>query len=161
MKPQQTTYIFRPSLKFETLATSNMRYLRLLPNSELPPYEGVRPFGAIVAIETEVTGEWQRKVSKWLVDSGCLFMLAGGLDCSSWDDSVDYANLEAFDYGDIPDERSVMTTWHENQSLSDVMNFAKHNMRPMSEKVELKETVLLHISPTDKRQQFEGLYAAA
>jgi hypothetical protein len=138
-----------------------MRYLRLPPNSDLAPYEGVRPFGAIVAIEAEVTSEWQWKVSKWLVDSGCLYMLAWGRACSSWDDSVDYANLEAFDYGPIPDERSVMTTWHEDESLSDVMNFAKHNMNPMSDKVQLNETVLLHISPTDKRQQFESLYAAA
>ena len=138
-----------------------MRYLRLPPNSDLPPYEGIRPFGAIVAIEAEITSEWQWKVSKWLIDSGCLYMLAWGRDCASWDDSVDYANLEAFDYEAIPDERSVMTTWHENESLSDVMNFAKLNMRPMSDKVELKETVLLHISPTDKQQQYESLYAAA
>jgi hypothetical protein len=138
-----------------------MRYLRLRPNSDLAPYEGVRPFGAIVAIEAEVTSEWQWKVSKWLIDSGCLYMLAWGRDCSTWDDSVDYANLEAFDYGDVPEGRFVMTSWYENESLSGVMNFAKHNMRPMSDKVELKETVVLHISPTDKRQQFESLYAAA
>jgi hypothetical protein len=138
-----------------------MRYLRLQPNSQLLPYEGVQPFGAIVAIEVEVTSEWRWQVSKWLVEHGCLNMLAWGHDCSHWDDSVDYANLEAFSYGDIPDERRVMTTWHEGESLSEVMNFAKHNMIAMSDNVEIRETVLLHISDTDKQREFELLFAAA
>jgi hypothetical protein len=138
-----------------------MRYLRFQPNSELLPYEGVRPFGAIVAIEAEVTSEWQWQVSKWLVEAGCLNMLAWGRDCSSWDDSVDYANLEAFNYDDIPAERQIMTTWHEDESLREVMNFAKHNMVAMSDDVEIKETVLLHISETDKQLEFEQLFGAA
>jgi hypothetical protein len=138
-----------------------MRYLRLQPNCSLAKYEGVQPFGAIVAIEAEVTKEWQWQVSKWLFESGCVYMLAWGLNCSSWDDSVDYAVLEAFDYGDIPRDREVMTTWHENESLSEVMNFSKHNMIPMGENVEIRETVLLHISESDKQQEFERLYAAA
>jgi len=138
-----------------------MRYLRLEPNGPLPLYDGPRPFAAIVAIEAEVTSEWQWKVSKWLVESGCLYMLAWGRDCSSWDDSVDYANLEAFSYEDIPDEYFVMTTWHERDSLSDVFEFAKTCANPASDNVELKETVILHISTVDKRHEYKLLYDAA
>jgi len=138
-----------------------MRYLRLQPNSAIGPYEGLRPFAAIVAIESEVAPEWQWQVSKWLVESGCLYMLAWGRECSSWDDSVDYANLNAFNYSDTPTARFVMTTWHENETLSEVFDFVKRHMRPASDKVELQETLLLHISPIDKRQQYELLFAAA
>ena len=88
-------------------------------------------------------------------------MLAWGRDCSSWDDSVDYANLEEFNYGDIPDERHVMTTWHDNWSLSEVFEFAKNDARPMSDNVELKGTLLLHISTVDKQQQYELLFSLA
>ena len=33
--------------------------------------------------------------------------------------NVYHAILTEFDYGDIPDDRFVMTTWHSKQSLSD------------------------------------------
>jgi hypothetical protein len=138
-----------------------VRYLRLEPNADIPPYDGPKPFAAIVAIEADVTREWQWQVSRWLVDTGCLYMLAWGRDCSSWDDSVDYANLETFSYGDIPEERSVMTTWHENETLSEVFDFVKRHMKPASDTVQLRDTVLLHISSIEKGQQYALLFAAA
>jgi len=138
-----------------------MRYLRLEPNSVLSPYDGLRPFAAIIAIESEVAPEWQWQVSKWLVESGCLYMLAWGRDCSSWDDSVDYANLEAFNYGDIPEEHDVITTWHDHQTLSEVFDFAKRHVKPASDNIELKETLVLDISIIDKQQQYELLFATA
>jgi hypothetical protein len=52
-------------------------------------------------------------------------MMAWGRKCSSWDDSVDHANLERFDYSEIPDEDFVMTTWHENEPLCDVFFHAR------------------------------------
>ena len=138
-----------------------MRYQRVDPNGPLAPYQGIRPFRAILAIEAPVTHEWQLEMSKWLVQSGCLYMLAWGRECSSWDDTVDDANLQAFDYGEIPDEHSVMTTWHENETLREVFDFAKRHASPMSESVELHETVVFHISATDRRQEYEALYVAA
>lgn len=73
-------------------------------------------------------------------------MMAWGPGCSSWDDTVDMANLEEFDYGDIPEERFVMTTWHTDESISYVFWFAKELAHhPI---VELSDTLLLHISPS-------------
>jgi hypothetical protein len=138
-----------------------VRYLRLEPGADIPPYDGPKPFAAIVVVEADVTHEWQWQVSKWLVDSGCLYMLAWGRECSSWDDSVDYANLETFNYDDIPDERHVMTTWHENETLSEVFDFVKRHMKPASDTVQLRDTILLHISSIEKEQQYALLFAAA
>ena len=92
-------------------------YLHLRPEGPQPSLDGAAPFKAVVVIDSEVTPEWQAQVSDWLVRSGCQYMMAWGLDCSSWDDSVDVANLEMFDFGEIPDEGFVMTTWHEKDSL--------------------------------------------
>ena len=51
-------------------------------------------------------------------------MMAFENECGLWDDSVDYANMEAFDYEEIPDEADVMTTWHEGQTMGEVFRFS-------------------------------------
>lgn len=103
-----------------------LKYLQIQPESALPQISFRKPFRAVVIVEDSVTANWQAQVSAWLVHSGCLFMMAWGEACSSWDDSVDIANLEDFDFGDIPDDQFVMTTWHENQTLNEVFWFSKH-----------------------------------
>jgi hypothetical protein len=52
-------------------------------------------------------------------------MMAHGPDCSQWDDAVDWALMEKFDYGDVPDEDFVMTTWHERENLEELMFYAR------------------------------------
>ena len=136
-----------------------MRYLRVEPDSALEPYEGGRPFRAIVVVEDVVEPAWQSTASNWLVNSGCVYMLAWGRECSSWDTSVDLANLQAFDYGDIPDDHFVMTTWHEHESLSEVFWFAKNCA--FAATVEIVDTLLFHVSRRDRKQEYAQLFAAA
>lgn len=121
-------------------------YLQLVPNGELPTRETIAPFRCVVIIDAPVSDTWQISVSRWLVESGCLYMMAWGPGCSSWDDTVDMANLEEFDYGDIPEDRFVMTTWHTDESLAYVFWFAKELAHHPT--VELCDTLLLHISPS-------------
>lgn len=118
-------------------------YIHLVPDQNLPD-RPVRPFKAVLIIDERVTAEWQKLVSEWLVRSGCLFTLAWGHECSSWDDSVDYANLDAFEYGDIPDDKFVMTTWHDDEPLSEVLWFAAHGATRSD--VPLDLVVLVHIA---------------
>jgi hypothetical protein len=136
-----------------------MRYLRVDPNGALRLYEGGRPFRAIVVVEDAVQPEWQSVASKWLVDSGCVYMLAWGQGCSSWDDSVDLANLQAFDYGQIPEDRFVMTTWHEHEPLSEVFWLAKNCA--FAATVDIVDTLVFHVSRTDRNEEYAHLYAAA
>jgi hypothetical protein len=42
-------------------------------------------------------------------------MMAWGRECSSWDDSVDWANIDKFGDSPIPDDECVVTTWHEDE----------------------------------------------
>ncbi len=84
-----------------------------------------KPYLCVVLISEAVDIEWQYKISNWLVRSGCLYMMAWGLNCKTWDDSVDEENLAEFNWGNIPGDRFVMTTWHENESAEEVISFAK------------------------------------
>jgi hypothetical protein len=136
-----------------------MRYLRVNPNGSLEQYDGGRPFRAIVVVEDTVQPEWQSVASKWFVDSGCLYMLAWGQDCSSWDTSVDLANLQAFDYGQIPGDRFVMTTWHEHEPLSEMFWFAKNCA--VAATVEIVDTLVFHVSRTGRKKEYAHLYTVA
>ena len=99
---------------------------------------------SVVVIDEFVTSGWQSLVSAWLVKSGCLYMMAWGKGSSTWDDSVDFANLEENNYADIPEEKFVISTWHENELLKDVFWFSKNNA--FHPTVELLNTLILHIS---------------
>ena len=89
------------------------QYIRLNGADPFPELSSLAPFKAILVIEERPSAEWQCSVSEWLVRQGCLYMMAWGTDCSSWDDTVDDANLARFDYEDIPDDKLVITTWHD------------------------------------------------
>ena len=122
----------------------------------MPDVGDLKPFKAIVVVEDRSSPEWQAQASRWLVDSGCLYMMAWGEDCSSWDDSVDLANLEGFDFGDIPDDEFVMTTWHKNEPLREVFWFAK--VVADHPAVKLDNILILHICADDKRAKFDILF---
>ena len=130
----------------------NVEYLQLIPGTTPPELNLSNPFHAVVVSEHSVTPVWQYAVSRWLVASGCLYMMAWGIECSSWDDSVDHANLEEHDYGDIPDNKLVMTTWHEKDTLLDVFNFAKHNAIHADSKN--TDTLILHVCSVSKENEY-------
>lgn len=133
-------------------------YIHISPDSALPALEVPRPFRAILVLETEVAEAWQWAVSTWLVSSGCLYAQAMGPACSSWDDSIDWAHLERFDFADIPPSQSVMTTWHDDETFSEVCWFAKHSSHPTES---MKTTVLLHVAALAREAELLEAYAAA
>jgi hypothetical protein len=135
------------------------RYLRLEPEAVLPALDPHRAFLALVIIRDEVTPDWQWAVSKWLVESGCLNMAAWGIECSSWDDSVDFANLEEFSYGDIPEDRFVMTSWHEHDTLDEVIEFVKHS--PVHPMIVLTEALIIDISREDHEAEVIAAWGRA
>ena len=133
-------------------------YIHLPPGSEPPTIEHM-PCRMVVVVEAEVSAEWQSKISDWIVESGCLFMMAWGKDCSSWDDSVDHANLAVFDYGDIPDDRFVMTTWHDDKPLAETFWFCKYAAHHPD--VALPTACIVHISTDAHREKMVAAYLAA
>ena len=86
-------------------------------------------------------------------------MMAWGAGCSAWDDAVDMANLERFDFGDVPDDQFVITTWHRNEPLQEVFRYSKHQAEhPM---VQLDQTLILHISASPRREELLTAYVTA
>lgn len=124
-----------------------------------PPELCGAPFRAVVIIEASVTPDWRALISKWLVESGCLYMMAWGPDCGLWDDSVDYANLDEFECGDIPDDRFVITTWHDSEPIHEVYWFCEHAAHHPT--VDLDRKILIHISRIERKSELLDDYQRA
>jgi hypothetical protein len=135
------------------------KYLQIRPGAVLPNIATMLPFRAVVIAETSVAPEWQSLVSYWLVQSGCLYMMAWGVNCSSWDDSVNDSNNEQFNFGEIPEDKFVMTTWHDKEPLAEVLWFAKNSAFHPS--VDMDQTLLLHISEKNRGSEVLRAYADA
>lgn len=131
-------------------------YVRLDPSLSLPSIQSFDPFRAVVIIECDTSAEQQHQISTWLVKSGCRYMMAWGKDCSAWDDAVDLANLERFDFGDIPNDQFVITTWHKDQPIEEVLWFAKNCA--FHSTVEIQNTLIIHLSETDQSLKLKKLY---
>ncbi len=138
--------------------SDSVAYLHLKPGATPGPI-GFGPFKAVVAVEASVPSDWQSLISDWLVQSGCLYMMAWGCDCSSWDDSVDLSNAKPFGTAEIPDDQFVMTTWHSDEPLAEVFWFSKHTASHPT--IDLDHTLLLHISPESREQDFLRSYDEA
>lgn len=137
-------------------AIERVEYIHLPAGTSLAPVVPV-PRRVIVLIEQEVEPKWQDEISRWIIESGCLYMMAWGLDCSKWDDSVDRANLERFDY-DIPDEQFVMTTWHADEPLHEVFFFAR--MCAFHPTISLPTLTILDIRPESREASIRSLHEA-
>lgn len=140
-----------------SLREESVEYIHL-PSGAVLPKRNPEPNRTIVIVEQEVTEEWQNAVSQWIVESGCLYMMAWGRDCSSWDDSVDFANLEDFDFGEIPEDRFVLTTWHENELLSEVFFF--NETCAWHPEIDLPIVTIIDISPIERREEILSSYDA-
>ncbi|HEX2590963.1 MAG TPA: hypothetical protein VHL34_05685 [Rhizomicrobium sp.] len=134
-------------------------YLHLKPGDAPPQLDSFVPFKAVVVVESDVTPEWQAEISAWLVQSGCRYMSAWGNNCSGWDDSVDWAALEMFDFGDIPLDGFVMTSLHENASLEETFWFCGHNAHHPS--LDLRATYIVHIAQEARESELSALFLAA
>ena len=131
-----------------------LTYLQLPPDSALPALDHLAPFLAIVLSEEEASELWQAELSRWLVASGCRYVLAWGKDCVAWHDMVEDAALEAFDYEDVPEEHSVIATSHEDEEREEVFWFARHRAAHPSHS--FKATVILDIASTGRKDQIEA-----
>ena len=85
-------------------------------------------------------------------------MSLGGSSARTGTITVDWTNLEEFDFGDIPDDRFVMTTWHTDEPLSEAMWFA--GQCAFHPDIELGDTVILHIASEARKAEMLETYAA-
>lgn len=136
-----------------------VRYLHLPAGSEPPVIGQDGPFKAVVVIEQDVEQDWQTRISDWLVRNGCLYVMAWGRKATTWDDSVDWALLTLHAFGDIPDDKHVMTTWHDHESLADVFQYADD--AAFHATVDLTATWIIDIHETERQALMLEDYSAA
>jgi hypothetical protein len=119
------------------------RYLHLRPEDPLPVLIA-SPYRTVIIADVAVSDDWLSRVAEWIVAIGSLYVVAWGVDCEKWHDGVDWAILELFEFGDIPNDHFVMTTWHSDEPLSEALWYAGHCA--IHPDVELSETILLHVT---------------
>jgi hypothetical protein len=134
-------------------------YLHLKPGETPPRLEGDALFKAVVVIDSDVSPQWQVQISDWLVRSGCRYMMAWGQKCGDWNSSVDEASLAMFDYGEVPDDDFVMTTWHANEPLQETFWFSEQCA--MHPSLELERTYVVHIAPEARATELLKTFRAA
>jgi hypothetical protein len=132
-----------------------LQYLHFCPEQKLPEVVS-RPHRAIIIAEVLVSEAWRTRVAAWLIRCRCLYVVAWGVDCEAWHDSADQANLEAFSFSDIPDDRLVMTTWHDNEPLSETLWFAGNCA--FHPQIDLTKTILIHVSGEERRSDILRSY---
>ena len=135
-----------------------MRYQFLEANNGFEVPSGLEAFRCLILIEREVSADDRNTISRALVDGGCLFAMAWGLDCTLWDDSVDWANLECFDYVNVPDDKFVLTTWHSKDTLEEVLYFAKFCSLTGYNDQELKELLILDLGQGSREANIRQAY---
>ena len=137
-----------------------LNYLHLPPNAALPALAVAPPFMAILLIEqSDVDDLWRFDVCRWLVASGCRYLLAWGPGCETWREGVEDAALEAVDYEDVEPEQSVLTSAHEDEELDDVFWFARH--RAAHPGPALETVMFVHVAAHPDRQRMVEAYEAA
>ena len=86
------------------------------------PYSFTSPFSGkdfvlmMVVADPSVTETERADFSDQIIQAGCRYAVCAGHDCSRWDDSIDLAYIATHPNFCPPDERFVMTTWHQNES---------------------------------------------
>lgn len=115
-------------------------------------------YRCVILIEREVAPTFRQSLSRELVDSGCLYSMAWGIDCFLWDESVDWAVFEKFGK-EIPRDQFVMTTWHEGQPLEDVLFYAKFNAMISYADVELEDLFIIDLGKKDREHEIWDTYS--
>jgi hypothetical protein len=138
------------------MLNSVLKYLHLSPSSELPALEGLRQFKAVIVVEADVHETMMWDVSRWLIESGCLYALAWGKDCDQWREAIDDAAQEAVNYEEVPEAKRVFVTAHEDEELEEAFWFAQH--RAIHPAHDLNTTLILHLADAPRREELEAAY---
>ena len=111
----------------------------------------------MIVSEVKVTQEWRNRIAEWLVKGGCLYVVAWGAECEDWHIAADMARLEEFNFGDVPNDKFVMTTSHENEPLEEAFWFA--GQCAFHPDVELRDTIILHIADEARGAEMQEIYS--
>lgn len=87
------------------------------------PVQGQEFAAWILSSDTTQTETEREEIAAELVRTGCRYAVCSGHECSKWDDAVDYSFISSSPDFDPPEDKLVMTTWHEHETLQEVADF--------------------------------------
>ena len=67
--------------------------------------------------------EFKSDVAERLIDTGCMYMVCGGLECELWHDIIDEVIVELKIDGNLDQSSLIMTTWHTEATMEDLAFF--------------------------------------
>lgn len=100
-------------------------------------------FALLLAIGDEVVGEDERwHLAAQFREQGCRYAVCWGHDCARWDDAIDMvaALREVEGRPQLP---FAMTTWHERDTLAEVVEFFAEHTRIVGESWEAEQFVVV------------------
>ena len=133
--------------------TDVIEYVHLRPYQALPE-RAAAPYKALIVAEAACRPEWRQQVADWIVATGCIYAMSCGVDGGEWEDAVDLAHNERFNFQDSPDDQFVMTTRHD--TLEDAFWFTKYAAHHPT--VELPLTNILHVADTADEHRLRAVY---
>jgi len=105
----------------------DIQYLQIQrPYSFASPFKEAEFAALIYAAAQNIAREEQEALSDQIVASGCRYAVCAGHNCESWHDSIDLADVKR-NGGEVRDNNIVMTTWHDDESLEDIVFFFLNN----------------------------------
>ncbi len=79
----------------------------------------------LISNDPDITNDQMNQLSDAIASTPVKWVAAWDAKCSLWDDAIDWAVIAAFPDG-IPEEHQILTTWHEDDELSDILNYIIH-----------------------------------
>ena len=134
-------------------------YLRLPENGALPTLPNVGQLGVAIVADIPVSNSRQNEIANWLYSSGCRYASTWGVDCSIWHDAMDWAEIAVWP-NDVPDNKFMMTTWHEDEPLDEMFWFIGNAARTYDDKA-LDHILILNIGDTDRDLELRTKFAKA
>jgi hypothetical protein len=87
-------------------------------------------------------------------------MLAWGIDGPPWDDRVAWVEINKFlPEIECSDDEFVLTTWHDNDTLEEVIHFTKFGAVETYDAKPLHDVVILDLSEVNREEYILGLYS--
>lgn len=89
------------------------------------PFNGAAFAALLLVVDPMVSSEEQTTLAEQLVAQACRYAVCAGFDCASWDDAIDWVSVMN-EVDEKPGHGFVMTTWHEDQPLQEVVDFFRN-----------------------------------
>lgn len=108
----------------------NIEYVTTEANEDITLTLPKNDYFAILMINTDqVYPSWRNQFCEKIVSSKqCIQVMVLGHECSIWDDVLDETYVDFYN-NELPIDTCFMTTWHENETLDEVIEFAKIGMQ--------------------------------